>query len=97
MLVKIVLYAAALAMVISCAPTIVLAQTSGPTEAGAAAAEQGLAKAWESNDAQALGAYLAPDWLVVSTHGGTDGREDVLQGIQQGSGRIKPTLRPIRA
>ena len=58
---------------------------TGPTTDSAAAAEQEVAHALLSNNADAVGRLLADDWIVVSTYGGVGDRDGFLEVIRNGS------------
>lgn len=59
--------------------------TAGPTAENALAAEQEVAQALLSNDADAVGKLLADDWVVISTHGGMGDRTGFLSEIKSGN------------
>jgi ketosteroid isomerase-like protein len=55
-----------------------------PTPQTALATVQAIANALLANDADKLGPLLAPDWTVISTHGGMADRDDFLAAIRSG-------------
>lgn len=59
--------------------------TAGPTAENALAAEQEVAQALLSNDADAVGKLLADDWVVISTYGGMADRTGFLSVIKSGN------------
>ena len=60
------------------------ADPTGPTEQSALAADDSISHALLANDTKTLRGLLAPDWIVVSTRGGYDGRDDILKAIDAG-------------
>ncbi|MGB6985103.1 MAG: nuclear transport factor 2 family protein [Candidatus Aquilonibacter sp.] len=63
---------------------VAIADTPGPTEQSALAADETISNALLVNDAKALRNLLADDWIVVSARGGYDGRDDILKAIDAG-------------
>lgn len=54
-----------------------------PTAAGAIAYEQDLAKAFTTNDPNALAGLLASDWIVVSARGSVADRDSVIDAVRK--------------
>ncbi|MGC2128949.1 MAG: nuclear transport factor 2 family protein [Candidatus Aquilonibacter sp.] len=63
---------------------VAIADTTGPTEQSALAADDSISHALLANDTSALRPLLADDWIVVSAKGGYDGRDDILKAIDAG-------------
>jgi ketosteroid isomerase-like protein len=63
---------------------VAIADTTGPTQQSALAADESISHALLANDTKTLRGLLADDWIVVTAQGGYDGRDDVLQAIDTG-------------
>jgi ketosteroid isomerase-like protein len=60
-------------------------QSAGPTAESALAAEEGFARALQSNDADGIARSLSDDWAVISARGGVgEGKSIFPEGIKQG-------------
>lgn len=60
--------------------------SAGPTAESALAAEEELAAAMQSNDADGIARSLSDDWAVISARGGVgEGKSIFPEGIKQGS------------
>jgi ketosteroid isomerase-like protein len=61
------------------------AKPTGPTAESAMAAEQDLAQAFRSNDADGILRWLSDDWMVIATSGGVgEGKMVFPEGIKSG-------------
>lgn len=75
----------ALLCALALTPGLALADTTGPTEQSALAADDSITRALQANDTTTLRTLLAPDWIVISAQGGYGGRDDVLKEIDTGA------------
>lgn len=74
----------ALVCALALMPGIALADTTGPTEQSALAADDSITKSLLANDTATLRNLLAPDWIVVTAQGGYAGRDEILKAIDAG-------------
>jgi ketosteroid isomerase-like protein len=60
---------------------LAIADTTGPTEQSALAADDSISRALQANDTATLRNLLDSDWIVVTAQGGYSGRDDLLKAI----------------
>lgn len=77
-------YLIAFAAGVAVAAGIAIADTTGPTEQSALAADQKFSNALAANDTATLRQLLASDWIVVSADGGYAPRDPILKAIDDG-------------